>query len=74
MPHQHVKVMGSRLNTLLVYEEEDEYRQYAGAGKHPVCVYDRERAVIEAARRIGQSLGVDKMRVVFIVPVKVVIG
>lgn len=53
--------------TMLVYEEGDVFCQYAGAGKHPVCVYDRERSVLEAARRVGESIGADSVRVVFVI-------
>jgi len=51
---------------MLVYEQDGMFCQYAGAGKHPVAVYDRERAVLEAARRVGEHLGVQTIRAVFV--------
>lgn len=67
MGHQHEKPMGASLPTILVYEEAEGFAQYAGAGKLPVCIYDRERSVLEAARRVASSRGLDSIRVVFIV-------
>lgn len=64
---QHEKPKGAHLPTMLVYDNGNGYSQYAGAGRHPVCVYDRERAVIEAARRVAESIGAERIRVVFIV-------
>lgn len=56
--------------TVTVYEEAETYRQYSGACIHPVAVFERERSVIEAAKRIGESIGATQMRVVFIVEVE----
>jgi len=70
MPHQHLKPKQASAHTILVYEEDGQFCQYAGAGKHPVCVYDRERAVLESARRVGESFNADLVRVVFVLPLQ----
>jgi hypothetical protein len=61
--------MQSGMKTMLVYQDGDDFAVYAGAGSQPVAVYDRERAVLEAARRVGEKLKVEQMRVVFIIDV-----
>ena len=68
MSQGHLKPKGANLPTLLVYEEDGVFAQYAGAGKLPVAVYDRERAVLDAARRLAVSRKLESIRVVFIVP------
>jgi hypothetical protein len=60
------KAKGASLHTLLVYEEEAQFCQYAGGSKLPVAVYDRERAVLEAGRRVAAAIGAKSVRVVFI--------
>lgn len=70
MSGQHPKPKGASLPSLLVYEEAGVFAQYAGAGRFPVCVYDRERAVLDAARRIAEARNMDSIRVVFILPVE----
>ncbi len=70
MPQQHNKKILASAPTTLVYEEEDYFAQYAGASRFPVAVYDRERAVLEAARARGRAINADSVRVVFIVQVK----
>jgi hypothetical protein len=67
MSGAHNKPKGASLHTLLVYEDGEVFKQYAGAGKLPVAVFDRERSVLEAARRIAAASGLDSIRVVFIV-------
>ena len=67
MPHQHNKPKGASLPTLLVYEQDGMFCQYAGAGKSPVCVYDRERSVLEAARRVAASIGARQIRTIFVI-------
>jgi hypothetical protein len=62
-----VKGRGAGLPTILVYEEAAGFTQYAGAGNLPVAVYDRERAVLEAARRVARARGYDSIRVVFVI-------
>jgi hypothetical protein len=70
MSHAHSKPKGASLHTIIVYEENGAFVQYAGAGRHPVAVYDRERSVLETARRIGEAIGAETIRVLFIVPVE----
>jgi hypothetical protein len=67
MPHQHNKPKGASLPTFLVYEEAEMYCQYAGASKLPCAVFDRERSVIEAARRVAIFAGKKSIRIVFII-------
>jgi hypothetical protein len=67
MPHQHCKPKGASLPTLLVYEQDGVFCQYAGAGRNPVCVYDRERSVLEAARRVASSIGARQIRTIFVI-------
>lgn len=69
MPHQHNKPKGASLPTLLVYEQDGMFCQYAGAGRNPVCVYDRERTVLEAARRVAEQIGAQTIRAVFVLEV-----
>lgn len=52
---------------MLVYEQSGGYAQYTGRGREPVAIYDRERAVIESARRLALARGLDQIRVVFII-------
>jgi xanthine/CO dehydrogenase XdhC/CoxF family maturation factor len=66
----HPKPKGASLHTIVVYEEDGEFVQYAGAGRKPVAVYDRERAVLESARRIGLQLHEESIRVVFVIPIR----
>jgi hypothetical protein len=68
MSQQHNKQKGASLHTTLVYEEDGQFCQYAGAGRQPVAVFDRERAVLESARRVGQLTDAESIRVVFIIP------
>jgi hypothetical protein len=57
MSQQHNKQKGASLHTTLVYEEDGQFCQYAGAG-----------AVLESARRVGQLTDAESIRVVFIIP------
>jgi hypothetical protein len=64
----HKKPRGASLHTLVVHEVDGQFCQYAGAGMHPVAVYDRERSVLEAARHVGLMLKDETVRVIFVIP------
>jgi hypothetical protein len=62
-----LKSVGASLHTLVVYEDGEGFSQYAGTKKLPVAVYDRERSVLEAARRVAVRMHLPTVRVVFII-------
>jgi hypothetical protein len=61
------KSTGASLPTMLVYEEHGLFTQYTARGRSVIAAYDRERAVIEAARRLAAAHKVKTVRVVFII-------
>jgi hypothetical protein len=66
MTAHHIRPKGASLYTLTVYEEDEIFAQYAGGSKIPVAVFDRERAVLAAARAIAIQQKLAGIRVNFI--------
>ncbi|MGB7547378.1 MAG: hypothetical protein WBM14_06500 [Terracidiphilus sp.] len=54
--------------TLLVIEEQGEFRIYEGRSVRHVKAFARERDVLNAARAIARALGKPTARVIFNIP------